>query len=222
MPLRAMFFDFDGLIIDTETPEVEIWQEIFVEHGLVFPDEVWIHSIGRGADEILEQPIDVLLRMSSDSIDVAQVQDDYRQRVTFRILEKPVRPGVVRLATEARAAGLPVCVVSSSRHAWVDTHLPRLGIAGLFDRTVCRDDAARAKPHPDLYELACSLCGVLPSEASTFEDSPNGVTAANAAGVFSIAVPNGLTGRLDLSHARRRLASIDEVSLAQIERWIDG
>jgi HAD superfamily hydrolase (TIGR01509 family) len=220
MPLRALFFDFDGLIVDTESPEVEIWQEIFAEHGLEFPDENWMNSIGRGADQIAEKPLQLLTRLLDGRLDPAVVDADYRRRVTRRIEEMPVLPGVVELAREARSAGIPAWVVSSSYHAWVDGHLARLGIAGLFDRTVCREDAARAKPFPDLYLKACELAGVEPCDAVALEDSVNGLEAANAAGLLSVAVPNKLTARLDLSHAHCAIASLEELSVDILSIWL--
>jgi HAD superfamily hydrolase (TIGR01509 family) len=217
MPLRGLFFDFDGLIVDTESPEVEVWREVFAENGAEFPDEYWINSIGRGADQIDEQPIDLLARLSGAERDWPLVNEERHRRVMERIRRQPVRPGILQLADEARAAGLHVAVVSSSHHDWVDVHLDRLGVLDRFDRTVCRDDAEQAKPFPHLYLKACELFGIEPQEAVTFEDSPNGIHAAKTAGVFVVAVPNPMTARLDLSHANARLESLRGVSLEDVK-----
>lgn len=219
MALRALFFDFDGLILDTETPEIRVWKEIFAEHGLDYPDEHWISSIGRGADLIEETPIQLLRRTLGRDIEDERISTERHRRVMAAIDKESVRPGVIRLATEAKSVELRICVVSSSRHNWVDNHLSRLGIASLFETTICRDDVARAKPFPDLYLAACEWAGVQPFEAATLEDSPTGLTAANAAGVFSIAVPNDSTKRLDLSHAQVQWDRLEERSLSDVERF---
>ncbi|AIE86106.1 HAD family hydrolase [Fimbriimonas ginsengisoli] len=216
MPLRALFFDFDGLIVDTETPEVEVWREVFAEHGTEFPEQYWIDCIGRGSDQIEEKPIALLARLAPRSAEWVAVDADRHHRVMARIHAQPLRPGVAELAEEARLAGLVLAVVSSSSHAWVDPLLRRQGILDRFGHRVCRDDAARAKPFPDLYLLACERCGVQPSEAIALEDSPNGIRAAKAAGVFVVAVPNPITGQLDLSHADARLDTLGGVTLSDV------
>lgn len=218
--LRALFFDFDGLIVDTETAEVEVWREVFREHGVEYPDNYWIHAIGRGVDQLEELPLALLQRLAGIAIDEAAVDADRHRRHMEKINAQPVRPGILRLADEAREAGLRVAVVSSSRHAWVDTHLDRLGIRERFETTICRDDVARAKPYPDLYLRACDWAGVSPSEAATLEDSPNGLHAANAAGVFGIAVPNPMTARLDLTHAGARIDDLGQYDLATLRALI--
>jgi HAD superfamily hydrolase (TIGR01509 family) len=220
MPLRAVFFDFDGLILDTESPEVEVWQEMFREHGLEFPDENWIFAIGRGADQIEEKPIALLQRLLGRPVDVASVGAEYTRRVAARIGAEPIRAGVVELADGLRDAGHTVWVVSSSRHDWVDGHLARLGIADRFARTICREEAARAKPFPDLYLRACEFAGVNPADAVALEDSPNGITAAKAAGLYCVAVPNRMTRVLNLSAADRRVESLSEVTADVLASWV--
>lgn len=212
--LRALIFDFDGLIVDTETPEVEIWREVFLEHGTVFPDEYWINAIGRGADQILETPAQVLQRCCSTPIEAAVVKADHHRRVMAAINAQPPRPGIVALLEDARKCGLKVGVASSSKHAWVDGHLARLGLADRFDAITCADDVARAKPFPDLYLKACERLGVAPSEAVAIEDSPNGIAAARAAGVFVTTYPNTLTRLLDISVADHRVETLEGVTCA--------
>jgi HAD superfamily hydrolase (TIGR01509 family) len=219
MALKALFFDFDGLILDTETPEIGVWKEIFAEHGLEYPDEHWISSIGRGADLIEETPIQLLRRMLGRDLEVEAISTERHLRVMAAIEKESVRPGIVRLANEARSFGLRICVVSSSRHSWVDHHLTRLGITSLFETTICRDDVARAKPFPDLYLAACQWAEVQPYESATLEDSPTGLMAANAADVFSVAVPNDSTKHLDLDHARIRWDRLEEKSLSDLTKF---
>lgn len=218
MPFKAVFFDFDGLIIDTETPELEAWGEIFTEQQVVLPEQYWLDAVGRGADQLLEKPIDVLGRLVDHPLDLVSVEAEYKKRVSARIHFQPIRPGIVELAKEARDRGIPVYVVSSSGHDWVDGHLKRLGIFDLFDRTVCREDAEHAKPFPDLYLKAAQLTGVFADETIVFEDSPNGVLAAKGAGMYVVAAPNPLTARLDLSRADVVVTSLGGMTLDEFER----
>ena len=116
------------------------------------------------------------------------------------------------LAETARAAGLKVGVASSSSRDWVTGHLERLAILHQFDCVRCRDDVPAVKPAPDLY-LSVLACLVVPADqAIAIEDSSNGVSAAKAAGMRCVAVPNPITSGLDLSHADLVLPSLTGIS----------
>jgi len=220
MPLEALFFDFDGLIVDTETPEVEVWTEIFAEYGLEYPQAYWSTLIGAGPNEVEERPMGLLQRMAGVTLNVPEFEADLARRHAANKAMQQALPGVVELAREALAERVHTAVVSSSRHQWVDGYLDRLGIASLFERTVCRDDVTRAKPFPDLYLRACELFEVHPRTAIALEDSANGAAAAVAAGVFVVAVPNPTTSHLDLSHANAHLATLEGVSLSMLARLL--
>jgi putative hydrolase of the HAD superfamily len=113
-----------------------------------------------------------------------------------------LRPGIAEYLAATRRHGLKRAIVSSSTRRWVDMHLDRLEEATGWDAICTADrDPARAKPAPVLYLEALELLGVTADEAVAFEDSPNGVLAAKAAGVFCVAVPNEVTRELGLEEA---------------------
>ncbi len=216
--MRALLFDFDGLILDTETPEVVMWTKIFERHSVSFPTAYWVNALGRGASEIQEKPLDLLQRLVGRPLDLASLKAEYDEgRMELIHAEEPL-PGVVELIRSAKVSGVRTAVVSSSRHAWVDGHLSRLGLVEQFDTTVCADDVERAKPHPDLYRLALERLGVSAEAAIALEDSPNGVAAARAAGIFVVAVPNQTTRLLDLTHASSKLETLEGVTLQGLDR----
>jgi len=211
--LAGLVFDFDGLIVDTEWPEYRAVAECFEAHGLDYPPERWVHVIGSSWD------IDWVSQLEADlgrPVDRAELLD--RRRSRARELREPLHllPGVRTLLDAAEAAGLALAVASSSPRDWVEPHLDRLGLLPKFALTRCRDDVAEAKPAPDLYLAACVGLGVDPSCTVALEDSANGVTAANAAGMRSVAVPNRLTRYLDLSHAHLVVDSMAELDLARL------
>jgi HAD superfamily hydrolase (TIGR01509 family) len=207
MPLRALLIDFDGTIIDTESPETYLWEDTFRAYGVEFPAEYFTWAVGRGADEITERPLDILVRLLDskgalpDDFEGERIERDYRRRRLEAIDAEPIRPGMLELLIEANQAKIPCAVVSSSRHEWVDSHLARLRLTDYFVATICADDALRAKPYPDLYELACQKLAVSPEEAVAIEDSPNGVRAAADAKLAVVAVPNPLTASLQFPGA---------------------
>ena len=228
MALSALFIDFDGTIIDTESPETYLWEDTFRAYGVEFPAEYFTWAVGRGADEITERPLDILVRLLDargalpDDFEGERIERDYRRRRLAAIDAEPIRPGILELLIEANQAKIQCAVVSSSRHEWVDSHLARLGLTDYFVATVCADDALRAKPYPDLYELACRRLSVLPEEVVAIEDSPNGVRAAVDAKLAVIAVPNPLTANLQFPGATVIRESLAGVGMQEIQMILDS
>lgn len=214
--IRALLFDFDGLILDTETPEYEAWRELFVEHGCELPLGAWCDCVGRPATHF--DPHAELERLSGRALDRETIRHRRRARFAELIAERAVLPGVESLLAEAASRGILAAVVSSSPRAWVESHLDRLGLRHRFATLVCREDTQKHKPGPEPYLEAMRRLGVAAAEVVAFEDSAHGVTAAKAAGAFTIAVPNPITRGLDLSHADVCCASLAEMSLELIER----
>ncbi|HET9410766.1 MAG TPA: HAD family hydrolase [Candidatus Dormibacteraeota bacterium] len=215
--VKAFVFDFDGLILDTEEPVYRSWLEVYQAHGEELPYDRWIEIVGSSTQafdpkRFLEERLGRELTQD--------VLDGRIERRTAMVLAQPILPGVAELATAARDAGLRVGVASSSTSQWVKGHLERLGILDRFDCVRCRDDVVNVKPSPDLYRAVAVCLGVEPQEAVAIEDSPNGITAAKAAGMWCVAVPNGITGGLDLSHADVVLATLEAVTPPDLVRKI--
>jgi len=211
--IRAIVFDFDGLILDTEEPIYRSWLEVYEAHGEDLPFERWVQIVGSTTagfhpqhhlEERLGKPLP------------QEVLDRRVGRRTEMILANAVLPGVLPLLEEARPTGMRLGVASSSTGDWVRGHLARLGILDRFDCVRCRDDVAHAKPEPDLYIAVLECLGVDPSETIAIEDSPHGVTAAKRAGMRCVAIPNSITARLDLSHADLTLTSLADLTLRQL------
>jgi HAD superfamily hydrolase (TIGR01509 family) len=211
--IRAIVFDFDGLILDTEEPIYRSWLEVYEAHGEDLPFDRWVQIVGSTTtgfhpqhhlEERLGRPLP------------KEVLDRRMDRRTQLILANRVLPGVVQRLDEARQMGLKLGVASSSTREWVRGHLVRLGILDRFDCLRCRDDVANAKPEPDLYVAVLDCLRVNAEEAIAIEDSPNGVAAAKLAGMKCVAIPNSITARLDLSQADLILGSLAELTVAEL------
>ena len=217
--LNALIFDFDGLILDTETPEVEVWQEIYREHGHELPVDEWAKTIGGyGISNF-----DAATHLSGlTGLDPSPLRVRYRLEADALIHAEPIQPGVLDLIRDGKKRGIKLAVASSSPHTWVDTHLARLDLTAYFDKVICSEDVApgRTKPNPDLFLEALNQLGVKKEAAVIFEDSPNGVKAARAAGVFVVAVPNPLTARLGVHGADLTVNSLTDVTLDKLNELL--
>ena len=217
--IRAIVFDFDGLILDTEEPVYRSWLEVYQAHGEELPFERWVQIVGSTTTGFhpqhhLEERLGRALPK--------EVLDRRIGRRTELVLAQKLLPGVVSHIDQAKGMGLKVGVASSSTAEWVRGHLARLGILEQFDCLRCRDDVAHAKPEPDLYVAVLDCLGVAASDAFAIEDSPNGVMAAKRAGMRCVAIPNSITARLDLSGADVLLGSLAEITLADLLKKIEA
>jgi HAD superfamily hydrolase (TIGR01509 family) len=215
--IKALIFDFDGLILDTETPEFQVWQSIYREHGFELPHEEWGKIIG-GAGFAHFDAAEHLSVLTQGRLDSVSLRDRHRSESHTLTLAPTVLPGVMDYIHAARRLHLKLAIASSSPHSWVDAHAKRIGILEYFDHVICADDVAvgRTKPHPDLFLLALSRLNIQKDEAVVFEDSPNGVKAAKAAGIFVVAVPNQVTSLLSIDNASLTLTSLSDLSLADL------
>jgi HAD superfamily hydrolase (TIGR01509 family) len=219
MNIKALLFDFDGLILDTETTEFLVWQKIYREFGQEMLPETWGQIIGGYGVSNFDGAVH-LVGLVGNGLNSGDLHARYRSESDALILQQPVLPGVVDYLEDARRLGLRLAVASSSPHSWVDTHLARLGLADRFEVIICREDVppGRTKPHPDLFLKALDVLGLHADEAIVFEDSPNGIKAARAAGIFVVAVPNPITALLKIDGANLTLKSLTEIPLQELLR----
>ncbi len=211
--IRALIFDFDGLIFDSETPDFTSWQETYAHYGVELPRDVWNAHIGSTSFN----PYLHLEELVGRPLDRQAVWTRRKVRDNELLAAQAVLPGVENYLAEAQQLGLKIGLASSSDHSWVDNHLQRLGLFHHFVVTRCADDVGGVcKPDPAVYRAAIEALGIAPQEGLALEDSPNGVTAAKKAGLWCTAVPNQMTRELDLGHADYILNALTDMPLSQL------
>jgi HAD superfamily hydrolase (TIGR01509 family) len=214
--IQALIFDFDGLILDTEWPEFQCWQETCQEYGVDLTIETWLPCIGTGITTRVFDPYDYLAAHCVQPLDRDMVYARLGSRHKELVEAQPVLPGIEALLGEAKQQGIRLAVASSAPRQWVAGHLERLGLLEYFDALTCGPEVAHTKPYPDLYLAALEKLGVTASQTIAFEDSRNGMLAARSAGIFCVVVPNLLTKYLSLEEADLLLASLADISLLEL------
>jgi HAD superfamily hydrolase (TIGR01509 family) len=217
--IRALIFDFDGLVLDTETPVYRSWQEFYASYGGRLEYDEWAQVVGTVSTEAdhfarLEVQIGYVL-------DRKTLGPRRRQRESELIQVQPVLPGVKEYLVQGRQLGLKIGMASSAPCQWVEGHLRRLDLLQYFDTIRGLDDVERVKPDPELFLAVLEDLEVEPQEAVVFEDSPNGIRAAKAACLVCVAVPNPVTRQYSLAQADLRLESLAEMELSSLIERIE-
>jgi len=215
MPPAAVIFDFDGIVLDSETPEYESHRRIYQRCGVTLTVDEWCGVIGTWSEGHDEQWFKRLCAQSSGAPDREAYFAERRQIFEAIVPAAPMR-GVRELLMQLRDAGVAAAIASSAPARWVVGAVDRLGIRPLFAAVVTGDEVAHRKPAPDVYLEAARRLGVDPGRSVAIEDSEPGITAACAAGMKVIAIPHWLTERHDLSAAHLTVAHAGELTVERL------
>jgi HAD superfamily hydrolase (TIGR01509 family) len=216
--ITALIFDFDGLLVDTETPAFESWRAIYAEYGHELTLDVWKDSLGTGHGF---DPQAHLAELVGQTLDRVRMLVRRRARKSALSKDQPLLPGARTILDQARALRLPCAVASSSDRPWVVGWLGLHNISDYFTCICTAEDVALTKPAPDLFLSAAACLGVPPADCLVFEDSPNGILAARAAGMRCVAVPGAITRQLALPPADLVIESLDALPLAELLRTMN-
>ncbi len=215
-PIRAVIFDFDGLIVDTESTGYHTWREIFDKHGHELPVERYAQAVGSDFLTGSYDPKHDLEQLTGCDFDWAAIELERKTREGELRKHLTLLPGVADRLQEAAALGLRIAIASSSPRVWIDSWMDQLGLHAHFHHISTVDDTGKVKPDPSLFLHAAEKLGVLPEEAVIFEDSLNGLRAAMAAGIRCIVAPGPMTRHLDFTGAWKRVDSLAQVSLSEM------
>lgn len=189
--IKAIIFDFDGTIIDTETAWYTACRDAYMEQGVELTLEQYSLCLGTGFQ--LFNPYEYLITELKLPLDPKSFKENIHHKYAVHMENEVIREGILDYLELAKDANLKIGLASSSHRAWIDKYLAQLDIAHYFDCIRTADDVEKVKPDPELYLQALAGLGVQASEAIAIEDSPNGALAAAAAGMSCIVVPNAIT-----------------------------
>ncbi len=214
--LLGAIFDCDGLLADTETPDYHAWREIYEEQGLHFPVEQWAQNIGAAQGQLLHDWHGPLAEHLGPSYDRAAIQARRAAFYQNAIGKLTPLPGVLALLDALDEAGIPCAIASNAQREWVDRVLEITGLTGRFCTIATVDEVEHPKPAPDVYLLAASRLGIPPEHCAAFEDSPRGLAAAHAAGMFTVAVPSALTRHFAWEQAHHIVETMEHLVLDDV------
>ena len=212
--MKALVFDFDGLLMDTESTLVEGWRSVWADHGLALDlaDGFWPDHGG----DVTAHRLDRLGAVVGAGFDRAASHARFLAERARLHQTLDLRPGIREWLTDARSAGLPCAVASSSPLPWVRDHLTRAGVFDWFAVVATGDEVAAHKPDPAVYRLALDRLGTSPAAALAVEDTPHGIAAAQAAGMPTVAIPNPFADPTRFTQATIVLTSAADLSLADL------
>ena len=185
--LRAVVFDLDGVLLDTEPIYLAATEELLARYGRRLDKTVWWAQIGRPSPTVAAN----IASAHAVGVSGSQFHAEREELLAARLARAALMPGAAELVERLRAHRVPVAFATSSSR---ETFALKSGAHGSlfegFDHLVTRDDVTAGKPAPDLYLRAAELLGVPPAQCLAFEDAPSGITSAVAAGMHVVAVPS--------------------------------
>jgi HAD superfamily hydrolase (TIGR01509 family) len=220
MVIKGLIFDFDGLILDTESPRYTAWCEIYQHFNLQFELSNYAKTLG-SSNEYFD-PLTDLAKKLGPVFDSHFWNKYHSQREMELLIHEPLMPGVLEYFIQAKKRQLKMAIASSSDRLWVISHLTRFKLLEYFLAVETAENVAKVKPSPDLYQKALSDLQLEPNEAIVFEDAPHGIASAKKAGCFCVAVPNPLSSQLDLSEADFVMDSFQQIPLSALLERIEN
>jgi putative hydrolase of the HAD superfamily len=221
--IRAVIFDFDGLVVDTESTGYLTWKEIFDQHGHHLPVERYAQAVGTDFLTGGYDPRRDLEQLTGLTFDWEAMEETRRARETDLRKLLQTLPGVRDRLREARSLGLKTAIASSSPRWWIDSWMEQLAIRDQFDHISTVDDTGKVKPDPSLFLHAATNLDVDATEAVIFEDSLNGLRAAQTAGIRCIVSPGPMTKHLDFTGAWMQVEALNQITLGEISSsWAEA
>ena len=214
--IRALLFDFDGVVVDTEVPTFRSWRDTYAEYGVELALEDWLPAVGSGSSTSgAFDAVAHLERLIGTTVDRQAVITRRTQRKAELYGRAPLLPGVRERLAEARDLGLKTAIVTRNSDDQVIATCARVGLDHQWHARICANDQPTCDK-AELYRRALAILGVRANQALAFEDSPSGVRAAKQAGALCVAVPNEITRGASFEEADAIFCSLAERSLEEI------
>ncbi|MBU0700205.1 HAD-IA family hydrolase [bacterium] len=215
--IKAVIFDMDGLMVDTETVYFIALQQIAQKRGKDFPMALKRAMIGKQGVISMDIFKEYLV-LNETAEDLLVEREDVYGGILNKTELVPL-DGLPELLLLIDTMGIPAAIASSSAEQWIRLVINKLGISDRFKAIVSGDNVKNSKPYPDIYLLAAKRLGVLPQYCLALEDTPTGIEAAKRAGMICVAVPNHYSKGLDFSMADMVINSLEDVENKVLRKY---
>lgn len=216
---KAVIFDFDGTIIDTESAWFDIYQQILKErHGFDLTLDEFVKVVGSTDGKLFDRIEETL----GFTLDRAEFHELVNARFEIIREQLTLRDGFLETAKQLEARGIAMAVASSSTREWIEGFLTKYGLISYFPIIVSADDVETVKPDPAIYLTALDRLGVTADEAIAVEDSYNGSIAAISAGIHCLIIPNDVTRSLSFHEKGQLMESFADFDYALLGQPDDG
>ena len=215
MKIKAVIFDMDGVIFDSEILVLKSWKEVAAKNGFTIEDELFYKCVGVNAVNTKEIFLDYYGRDFPYDEYKAQASKWFHDRYDNGLL--PMKPGVRELLTYLKEAGYLIGLASSTREVTVTREIGDAHLLPFFDNLTCGDMLNKSKPEPDIFWMACDNLQVKPEEALVIEDSFNGIRAAYSAGCIPVMVPDMIAPDEEM---REKAFAIFH-NLSEVKEWME-
>lgn len=209
--VKALVFDLDGTIIDTEKSLFESYRQAFLYYEYDLTLDVWGKWVGGVGTP--KKACDYVAKQTGLEINFEKIQEIHKETF-FQLIkkEKPL-PGVLEMLEAGKLAGFRIGLATNSPSSWANYFLDTLKIREYFDNVFTSDHVKQPKPAPEIYKKSVAYFNVEPKEAIAFEDSVIGSLAAKRANLFTIAIPSTLTKEATFDHVDLQVDSMKHVDL---------
>ncbi|TNJ64366.1 HAD family phosphatase [Paenibacillus hemerocallicola] len=216
---KGIIFDFDGVILDTETIDYKVMCQIYEEYGAVLPLDMWARRVGGHKNNF--DPYEYLISCTQNNLNKNDLKKYKKAKYEQCMANERLLPGVLSCLQSAKRMNIPVSIASSSPRKRIVELLGKFNIIDYFAYIVSSEDVVNVKPHPDLYLKAVSLMNLEPFDVIAIEDSPAGARAAKDADIYCIIVPNEMTRRFTFQNVDLQLNSLQEMELPDLLNYVN-
>jgi len=213
--IKAVIFDMDGVIVESEPMHVEAEKQILLKHGVKITAEELRDYTGTTAEFEFN---DLIRKYKLNT--TAETLFNEKEDILFRLLEERTEPtkGVIDLIRNLKQRGFKLGIATSGHRKLAHYYLSKLGIESFFDTVVCAEDITHSKPDPEIFLKAAQRLGVEPAECIVIEDARLGIEAARKAGMKAVGYRNPSSGNQDLSKADWVVSDFTKLDLQELLR----
>lgn len=214
--VKAILFDMDGVIFDTERVYLEEWKQVFKKYGYKMKDEIYISVMGTGRENVKK----VFKEYYGDNLPIEDMYVDKDILLNEAVSENkiPLKTGAFDILSYLKDNGYKTALATSAKRDRLEIQLHLADIKDKFDAIVCIDDVGKGKPNPDIFLLAAEKIGVEPSDCMVIEDSEAGIMAAFNAGMIPVHVKDlKEVSETIMKHSKRQFNNLHEIKQYIIE-----